>query len=164
MILASLFSLRIPHTYLRQISVKMTWYVCQQSTGKSLSEALSLHQLTHNMTTDCSLNYKFDTWKFQAQTWGEHVVNRNCFRHSEQILYTTCSPHVLQKEELLKKIYLYDTNLYMYYFNFKYLWDSNLFIKGQLISKCLFAAIVWTKISMKKIDKFCPRIWKGVKS
>ena len=52
---------------------------------------LFLHQLTHNMTTDCSLNYKFNTWKFQAQTWGEHVVYRNCFRHSEQILYTRCS-------------------------------------------------------------------------
>jgi hypothetical protein len=64
------------------------------------------------MTTDCSLNYKFNTWKFQAQTWGEHVVYRNCFWHSEQFLYTTCSPHVLQNEELLKKIYLYssDTN------------------------------------------------------
>ena len=51
---------------------------------------LFLHQLTHNMTTDCSLNYKFNTWKFQAQTCGEHVVRRNCFRHSEQFLYTTC--------------------------------------------------------------------------
>ena len=40
---------------------------------------LFLHQLTHNITTDCSLNYKFNTWKFQAQTWGEHVVNRNYF-------------------------------------------------------------------------------------
>merc|ERR1712051_697397 len=40
---------------------------------------LFLHQLTHNMTTDCSLNYKFNTWKFQAQIWGEHVVYRNCF-------------------------------------------------------------------------------------
>ena len=30
-------------------------------TGKSLSEALILHQLIHNMTTDCSLNYKFNT-------------------------------------------------------------------------------------------------------
>ena len=59
------------------------------------------------MTTDCSLNYKFNTWKFQAQTWGEHVVYRNCFWHSEQFLYTTCSPHVLQKEELQTKIYLY---------------------------------------------------------
>ena len=68
---------------------------------------LFLHQLTHNMTTDCSLNYKFSTWKFQAQTWREHVVYRNCFWHSEQFLYTSCSPHVLQKEELLTKIYLY---------------------------------------------------------
>ena len=31
---------------------------------------LFLHQLTHNMTTDCSLNYKFNTWKFQAQNMG----------------------------------------------------------------------------------------------
>ena len=29
------------------------------------------------------------------------------FWHSEQFLYTTCSPHVLQKEECLTKIYLY---------------------------------------------------------
>ena len=68
---------------------------------------LFLHQLTHNMTTDFSLNHKFNTWKLQTQTWGEHVVYRNCFWHSEQFLYTTCSPHVLQKEELLTKIYLY---------------------------------------------------------
>ena len=59
------------------------------------------------MTTYYSLNYKLNTWKFQAQTWGEHVVYRNCFWHSEQFLYTTCSTHVLQKEELLTKIYLY---------------------------------------------------------
>ena len=53
---------------------------------------LFLHQLTHNMTTDCSLNYKFNTWKFQAQNWGEHVVYRNCFWHSEQYF---CTQHVL---------------------------------------------------------------------
>ena len=70
--------------------------LCQQKTvglctGNSLSEAL-IFASTHNMTTDCSLNYKFNTWKFQAQTWGEHVVYRNCFWHSEQFLYTTYSP------------------------------------------------------------------------
>ena len=27
--------------------------------------------------------------------WGEYVVYRNCFWHSEHFLYTTCSPHVL---------------------------------------------------------------------
>ena len=26
-----------------------------------------LNQLTHNMSTDCSLNYQFSTWKFQVQ-------------------------------------------------------------------------------------------------
>ena len=31
---------------------------------------LFLHQLTHNMMIDCSLNYKFNTWKFQAQNMG----------------------------------------------------------------------------------------------
>ena len=31
----------------------------------------------------------------------------NCFWHSEQFLYMTCSAHVLQKEELLTKIYLH---------------------------------------------------------
>ena len=30
--------------------------------------------------------------------------------------------------------------------------------KGQLISKCPFGLIVWTKIPKKKFDKFCPRI------
>ena len=40
---------------------------------------LFLHQLTHNMTTDCSLNYQFSTWKFQLRTCQEHVVYTNCF-------------------------------------------------------------------------------------
>ena len=30
--------------------------------------------------------------------------------------------------------------------------------KGQLISKCPFGVIVWTKIPTKNFDKFCPRI------
>ena len=81
---------------------------CKQRLQVNLCQKLLfLHQLTHNMMTDCSLNYKFNTWKFQAQTWGGHVVYRNCFWHSDQFLYTTCSPYVLQKEELLTKIYLY---------------------------------------------------------
>jgi hypothetical protein len=60
-----------------------------------------LHQLTHNMTTDCSLNSEFSTWKLQAQnlgsTWVEHVVYTNWFLfwHSEQLKYSTCSTHVL---------------------------------------------------------------------
>ena len=35
-----------------------------------------LPQITHNMTTDCSLNYEFSTWKFQAQN-----MSRTCCVH-----------------------------------------------------------------------------------
>ena len=63
------------------------------SAGKSLSEALIFAstnpQYVWIMMTDCALNYKFNAWKFQAQTWREHVVYRYCFWHPEQILYTT---------------------------------------------------------------------------
>ena len=56
--------------------------------SKFLSEALIfLHQLTHNMTTDCSLDYNFNTLKVQAQTWGEHVVS--------DIQNNFCTQHVL---------------------------------------------------------------------
>ena len=37
-----------------------------QDTGYSLSKALILASLTQNMTTDCSLNYKFSTRKLQV--------------------------------------------------------------------------------------------------
>ena len=40
--------------------------------GKSLSEALTLHKLTHNMTRDCSLNS-------QKSTSSRHVVYKYCF-------------------------------------------------------------------------------------
>ena len=99
------FTLNIFRCLLQPRQKSIAYYVSVQV--NLCQKLLFLHQLTHNMTTDCSLNYKFNTWKFQAQTWGEHVVYRNCFWHSEQFLYTTCSPHVLQKEELLTKIYLY---------------------------------------------------------
>ena len=40
----------------------------------------------------------------------------------------------------------------------------NLKPKGQLISKCSFGVVAWTKIPTQKFAKFCPRIWKLVKS
>ena len=33
---------------------------------------------------------------------------------------------------------------------------SSMSTKGQLISKCPFGSIVWTKIPTKKFDNFCP--------
>ena len=73
------------------------------STGKSLSEAL-IFALTNPQYDDrvfieLQVQYVDNAWKFQAQNMGrtEHVVYRNCFWHSEQFIYKTCSPHVLQK-------------------------------------------------------------------
>ena len=103
------------------------------------------------MTTDCSLNYKFNTWKFQAQTWAEHVVYRNCFQHSEQFLYTACSPHVLKKGELLTKIYLYK-------FQLKITTSLN---SRENVLQCfsiVFPRIVYAYISMASVRKrmsFC---------
>ena len=65
--------------YLRLVQVN----ICQKY--------LFLHQLTHNITTDCSLNYEISTWKFQAQ----NSVYINCSecqnKNKKQFVYTTCS-------------------------------------------------------------------------
>ena len=43
--------------------------------------------------TDCSLNYKFNTWKFQAQTWpGENIL---CTDIVSDIQNHFCTQHVL---------------------------------------------------------------------
>ena len=61
---------------------------------------LLLHQLTHNMTTDCSLNYKFKS--------GENMLCTEIVPGIQKIFCTQhVLPHGLQKEELLTKIYLY---------------------------------------------------------
>ena len=56
---------------------------------------LFLHQLTHNMTTDCSLNYKFNTWKFQTQNMGRtysvqklFLIFRTIYVHN---MFSPCS-------------------------------------------------------------------------
>ena len=59
-----------------------------EGTGKSMS-LLFLHQITHNITIDCLLNYQFSTWKLQTQNmlYTQIVL----FQHSEQFMFTTCS-------------------------------------------------------------------------
>ena len=41
-----------------------SWKLVQVNNCQKL---LFLHQLTHDMTTNCSLHHQFSTWKFQAQ-------------------------------------------------------------------------------------------------
>ena len=55
------------------------------------------------MTADCSLNYKCNTWKFQAQTWGEHGVYRNCFWHSEQFFTQHVLPMFCKKKNFWQR-------------------------------------------------------------
>ena len=48
------------------------------------------------MTKDCSLNYKFSTWKLQAQYMlCAQITFLFMFWHSEQFMYTTCSELVV---------------------------------------------------------------------
>ena len=61
---------------------------------------LFLHQPTHDITTN---------WKFQAQTWGEHVVYKKFFWHSDRPAFRTIfvhnkfSPMFCKKKSFLKK-------------------------------------------------------------
>ena len=61
---------------------------------------LFLHQLTHNMTTDCSLNCSIhEIFKLKPG------MNMLCTGIVSDIQDHLCT-HVLRKEELLTKIYL----------------------------------------------------------
>ena len=50
---------------------------------------LFLPQLTHNMTTECSLSYEFSTWKFKAQN-----MSRTCFAHKVFFVFTSRTIYV----------------------------------------------------------------------
>ena len=64
------------------------------SKGKSLSEAFIF--ASTNPQYDDRLFFELQV-QYMKNPSSEHVVYRNCFRHSEQFFYTTCSPHILQK-------------------------------------------------------------------
>ena len=56
---------------------------------------LFLHQLTHNMTTDYSLNYEFSTWKMQSQNMlCTQIVLFFCF-DIQNNLCRACNFHLL---------------------------------------------------------------------
>jgi hypothetical protein len=74
------------------LEVPLIWSFCRKFTGNLPLQDISkmtksmvqvnlcqklffLHQLTHNMTTDCSLNYHE---KYKRRTWAEHVLPMFC--------------------------------------------------------------------------------------
>ena len=64
-------------------------------TGKYLSEALILASTNPQNDDNCSLNYKFSTWKFQAQNMlCTQIVFCFCF----DIQNNLCTQHVLRFE------------------------------------------------------------------
>ena len=103
------------------------------NTGKSLSEALIF----------ASTKPKCDNKLFielEAQTWGEHVVCRNCSWHSEQFLYTICFPHVLTK------IYLHILyNFYKFHDNSRYVF---------IVYKCTKEVVVF-RLTWLETIRYC---------
>ena len=59
-----------------------------------------LHQLTQNMMTDCSLNYNS---KLKPGEWGQHVVYKNCFWHSVQVVTQHVFPMFCQKKSFWQR-------------------------------------------------------------
>ena len=60
---------------------------------------LFLHQLTHNMTTDCSLFMKIVTSGYLQNILCTQIFAFVLFWHSEQFWYTTCSADVAASEK-----------------------------------------------------------------
>ena len=71
---------------LSSISRLVRYFSVQVSLCQKL---LFLHPLTHNMTTDCSLNYTFNTWKFRPEE------NMLCTEIVSDIQNNFCKQHVL---------------------------------------------------------------------
>ena len=78
-----------------------------------MSEALIFASTNPQYDDRLFIELQIQYRKFPSSNLG--TTHKNCFWHSEQFLYTTCSTHVLQKEELLKNIYLHHSLFNMYF-------------------------------------------------
>jgi hypothetical protein len=70
----------------------------------------------------------------------------------------------IQKKILKLKYATFEGGFSMFSWAKKTFKKNSVDAKGQLISKCPFGVIVWTKIPTKNLTNFCPRIKKVVKS
>ena len=78
--------------------------VSSSCTGKSLSEALVYASNNPQYDDRLFIELQVQCMKIPSSNMGRTCCVQKLFL---LFLYTTCSPHVLQKEELLTKIYLY---------------------------------------------------------
>ena len=68
-----------------------------------MSEALIFASTNPQYDDRLFIEFQVQYMKIPSSKLGEHVVYRSYFWHSEQFLYKTGSPHVLQKEKLQTK-------------------------------------------------------------
>ena len=72
-------------------------------TGKSLSEALIFASTNPQYNERLFIELQVQYMKITSSVLGENMLCTIFFWHSEQFLYTTCSPHVLQKRRASEK-------------------------------------------------------------
>ena len=77
------------------------------NTGKSLSEALIFASTNTQYDDRLFIELQVQYMKIPSSNLGRTCCVQKLFLTFRTILYTTCFPHVLQKEEPLTKIYLY---------------------------------------------------------
>ena len=75
-------------------------------TGKSLSEALIFASTNPKYDNRLFIDLPVQYMKIPSSNLGRTCCVQKLFLIFRTISYTTCSPHVLQEEELLTKIYL----------------------------------------------------------
>ena len=76
-------------------------------TGKSLSEALIFASTNPQYDDRLFIELQLQYMKIPSSNLGRTCCVQKLFLTFRKFLYKACSPHVLQKEELLTKIYLY---------------------------------------------------------
>ena len=95
----------------RKTSTEQVWNSLGRVTGKSLSEALIFAstnpQYDVRLFIELQVQYLHENSKLKPEEnmCTERLSYRNCYWHSEQLLYTTCSHRVLQNEESFKQIF-----------------------------------------------------------
>ena len=118
-----------------------------------MSETLFfLHQLTHNTRTDCSLNYKFNTWKFQAQNMGRTCCVQKLFLTFRTIyvhnMFSPCSTNIRAPD---KDLHVCTSFLTFRSFEFRNFWFT-------MVYNILFSSPL-VLLSNLNLPGFCFRVF-----
>ena len=140
---------------------------------------LFLHQLTHNMTKDCSLIYQFNTWKLQAQNIGRTCCAQKMFfvfvltlrTIYAQNMFSPCSELVVfmyltgkSMNILLSYCGLVDVRINASDKDLPVLYSfliAPYFLSSKLTTYVLLSAYSWTKLALLFVICICRKIMKG---